>query len=148
MISNFKLKEKHKRRRSRWRWKDVIQKEAQTKENSEENYEDELLGWGGERDRERERADIMIANRFSCPSLLHEGVWDSGGLVPLILNPYARWMWVFSFTPRPPYPRRKSFVTHRRLVAPGSVWKLWREKKTYFFCPELNYDFSVVLPVS
>ena len=49
------------------------------KETSEENYEDELL-------EERE------SWHYECehiPSLLNEGIWESGGLVPLILNPYT-----------------------------------------------------------
>jgi hypothetical protein len=33
--------------------------------------------------------------------LRNEDVWESGGIVPRILNLAARWRWVVSFTPRP-----------------------------------------------
>jgi len=40
----------------------------------------------------------------------HHGMekWGSEGITPLILNLSPRWRWVASFTPRPPYSRRKS----------------------------------------
>lgn len=43
--------------------------------------------WGRAFGGEREIADIPNVNRLSRPSLLHKGIRESGGLVPLTLDP-------------------------------------------------------------
>jgi hypothetical protein len=43
--------------------------------------------------------------------------WESGGIIPRILDLDTRWRWVVSFTPRPFYPQGKSpqYPVHRKL---------------------------------
>ena len=46
---------------------------------------------------------LLRCQRQSCPFARYEGVFKSGGIPPLILNPVLGWS-VFTFTPLPIYP--------------------------------------------
>jgi hypothetical protein len=52
----------------------------------------------------------------------HEGVLESEGIAPRILDLGSRWRWVVSFTPRPLYSQGKSpwYPLDRRLGGPQS----------------------------
>jgi len=45
---------------------------------------------------------------FTCSR--HEGVWESRGIAPLVLNLHTRWRRGFNFTLRPPYLRERTPV--------------------------------------
>jgi len=73
---------------------------------------------------------------FNC-SPHHEDVWGSGGIVPRIVNLGSRWRWVVSFTPRPLYPRGRSFWYQfdRRLGGPHRRSGRGGEEKQSLHCP-------------
>jgi hypothetical protein len=64
-------------------------------------------------------------------ALLHEGVWGSGCIDPHFLDLGTSWRWVFSFTARPLYHRRKSssYPLDRRLGGPQGQSGRQREVK-------------------
>jgi len=54
--------------------------------------------------------------------------WESGCIVPLILDLGTRWRWVVSSTPRPLYPQGRSpwYPLDRRLGGlPEPIWTRW-----------------------
>jgi hypothetical protein len=68
--------------------------------------------------------------------------WESGDITPRILNLGTRWRWVFSFTARSLYPRRKSprYPLDGRLGGPQSrAGRGGEEEKSHHcLCQELN----------
>ena len=59
--------------------------------------------------------------RWRAPNARHEGIWGTGGTVPLILNLGTGLRWEFSFRRRPLYLQGKTtqYRLNRRLGGPG-----------------------------
>jgi hypothetical protein len=92
--------------------------------------------------------------RYSYPCVFfnwaphYEGVLESGGIAPRIIDIGSRWRWVVSFTPRPLYPQGKSplYPLDRRLGGPQSRSGRGGEEKNSQHIPGL--EPPIIQPVA
>jgi len=71
-------------------------------------------------------ATLSIIRSLCLIKVRHGDVWGSGETPPRILNLGTRCRWVVNFTPRPLYPREKSYHL------PNMFFKFYRCPCTYF----------------
>jgi hypothetical protein len=89
----------------------------------------------------------MKQSKGSCPCACYEGIWGSGGVVPLILNFGSWWRWMF-FTHRlylPPGSKPSLSTAEKALWAPESFWALLENRQISYPYRESNYDSSVIV---
>jgi hypothetical protein len=81
----------------------------------------------------------MCACKIEVSEQSIKAIRGSRGITPLILKLGTRWTWVVSFTPRPPYPRRKwrSCTLNRKAGwVPEPFWRI--SKKGYWPLPGIE----------